>query len=69
MIKKSTANFFDKRDAFLFYLNRVPYLDINKESKMLYASIGPQILPIARTTSSLIIKVRRVYLLLIRMNK
>ena len=28
--KKFTTNFFGKRDAFLFHINRIPYLDIKE---------------------------------------
>ena len=31
---------FDKRDAFSFYINRVPYLDRNIPSKIFYASVA-----------------------------
>ena len=58
--KKFTTNFFDKRDAFLFHINRIPYLTSRNNLKILYASIGSEILPIARTTSNLINKLTLV---------
>ena len=61
-----TTKFFHKRDAFFFYINRMPYLDNNIPSEKSYASVGSQIFCVGRTTTDLL---RRVNLLLIWMKK
>lgn len=63
------TNFFDKIDAFPFYINSMPYLDSNMLSKIFYASVGSEILRIARTTTDLIRMVICPNLLLIRMKE
>ena len=52
--KKLTRKLFDKKDVFSFYINRIPYLDINIQSKIFYASIGFEIILTARTIANLI---------------
>ena len=53
--KKLTRKLFDKKNAFSFYINRMPYLDINIPSKTFYALVGSEILRIFRTIANLLI--------------
>ena len=62
---KFTTKLFDKRDTFPFYINCKSYLDSNIPSKIFSASVGSEILGIARTTIDLINMVTRDNLLLI----
>ena len=55
-----TTELTDKRDAFLFYINRTLNLDCNIPSKILYTSIGTEILHIVRITPDLINMVAHV---------
>ena len=59
----------DKIDALLFYINGVPYLDSNISSNVYDASIGSEILHIARKATDLVNLVTRVNLLLIQRKK
>ena len=54
---------------FLFYINRMPYLDNNTTLNLLYALIFSEILHITKTTTDLINMVRQGNHLLIRMEK
>ena len=47
-------SFLIKKDPFPFYINNMHYLDSNIPSKIFYASVGLEILRIARTTTDLI---------------
>ena len=64
---KFSTELFDKRDNLSLYINHMPYLDSNVPPKIYYASIGSEIVCIARTTTDLINMVKRVNLLLLRM--
>ena len=66
---KFTTELFDKKDAFPFYINSMPYLDSNILSKIFYASTSPEILCITRATTVLINMVTYVDLLLTLMKK
>ena len=48
---KFTIKLFDKRNVFPFYINRMLYLNCNMPSKILYVSVGSEILRIARTSA------------------
>ena len=68
--RKFPTGLFDKRDAYPLYINCMSYLDSNIPSKIFNASIGSDILHIARTaTTDLINMVKRVNILLIEMKK
>ena len=67
--KTFSIKLFDKRDAFPFYINRMPYIDSNIPSKIFYACIGSEILRIARTTSEKNDMIHCVNQLIIRMKK
>ena len=56
-------------DTFPFYINHVPYLHSKISYKMFRASVGSEIVRIARTTTYLINMVTRVNLLLIQLKK
>ena len=64
---KFSTELFDKRDNLSLYINHMPHLDTNVPPKIYYASIGSEIVCIARTTTDLINMVKRVNLLLLRM--
>ena len=67
--RKFSTKLFNKRDAFPFYINRMPYLDNNIPSKTFYTSISSEIVRMARTTSELINMVTHANILLICMKK
>ena len=58
--RKVTTELLNKRDAFSFYINCKPYFDSNILSKIFYASIGSEILHIAKTATDLINMIKRV---------
>ena len=58
---------FDKRDAFPFFIVRMPHLDSNIPSKIFYSSIYSEILRISRCTLFLEDMVPRIAELFIRM--
>ena len=57
---KLTTEFFDKEDAFLFYIVRIFYLGSNIPSKIFYVSFRYEIILIARAIKDLINLVNRV---------
>ena len=59
-----TNDLFDKRDTFLFFINRMSYLDSNMLCEIFYASIGPQVLHIASTETDLVIRLNELILCL-----
>ena len=59
-----TNDLFDKRDTFLFFINRMSYLDSNMLCEIFYASIGPQVLHIASTETDLVIRLNQLILCL-----
>ena len=60
---------YDKRDAFPFSIVRMPYLSSNMPSKIFYASVGSEILRLARTNTSKTDFIKSVKVLLSRMEK
>ena len=50
--RKCTIELTDKRDSFPFYISCMSYLDRNMPSKIFHASIGSEILRIARATTT-----------------
>ena len=50
--KKFNTCLFDKKDAFPLSIVRMPYLCSNMPSKIFYASVGSEILRLARTNSN-----------------
>ena len=52
--RKFTSELLDESDFFLFYVNRLSYLDSNVSYKTRYALISSEILSIARTATHLI---------------
>ena len=57
---KLTTEFFDKEDAFLFYIVRIFYLGSNIPSKIFYVSFRYEIILTARAIKDLINMVNRV---------
>ena len=48
---KFTIKLFDQRNVLPFYINRMLYLNCNMPSKILYVSVGSEMLRIARTSA------------------
>ena len=49
--RKFFGKLFNKRDAFPYFINRMPYLDSDIPSEIFYALIGSHILCIAKTAT------------------
>ena len=67
--RKFRAKLSGSRDSFSSYVNYMLCFDSSISSRLFYASIGSDILRIARTIADLINRATRVNLLLIRMEK
>ena len=50
--RKFETEIYDKREAFLFSVVRMPYWDSNMPSRIFYEAGGSEILHVSRTTSS-----------------
>jgi hypothetical protein len=67
--RQITSNLYDKRNAYNFSVVRFPYRSSNIPSKMFYATIGAEVLRIAKATSKYEYFLESVRVLLIRMKK
>ena len=66
---KFNTNLYDKRDDFPFSVVRMPYLDSNIPSKILYSSFGAEVLRYARNTSKIEVFLDNCNNLILRMVK
>ena len=64
-----TSILYDKRNAFKFSVVRLPYKCSNIPSKMFYATIGAEVLRIAKATSTYNFFIKSVHGLLLRMKR
>ena len=67
--RKFATKLLGKKGTFPIYINHMSYLGSNMLSKIFYASVGSEVLHIARTTTDLINIMSTVNVLLIWMKK
>ena len=67
--RKFETDLYDKKDAFPFFIVRMPYQYSNRSTRSFYAEVGSEILRLARTNSSKEKFQRLITILLIRIHR